>query len=291
MKFSFTIIALFCFGSLFSQDEDPRIFKDTKIINSVSIETLEKRKLDFRVGHRFGDLAGDAGGWQTFYGLENASDVMIGFDYGLTDKWMIGINRTKGSDELKQNVNLSTKLRLADGRSGSSFPFTFTVYGMASISTMPKSTSSEPSLSAFSNPAHRIVYHMQFMAGKKIANRLSLQANAGFTYRNVVREGDKNDLVSLGFALKYQFSKTFALIGEGIYPFNGARDLQTESNPVYFPSTGLALEWETGGGHTFQVNFTNARGLVATDYIPNNTANWSEGEFRMGFIISRLFTL
>jgi len=291
MKYTFTIIALFCVSLVFGQEVDPRVFKDTKIINSVSIETLEKRKLDFRVGHKFGDLAGDSGGWQTFYGLENASDVMIGFDYGLTDKWMIGINRTKGSDELKQNINLSTKLRLADSRSGGNFPFTITVFGMASISSMPKSKSSEPSLSAFTNSVHRIVYHMQIMAGHKIANRLSLQANAGFTYRNVVREGDKNDLVSLGFALKYQFTKSFALIGEGIFPFNGARDLQTETNPIYFPSTGVALEWETGGGHTFQINLTNARGLVATDYVPNNTSDWSDGEFRMGFIISRLFTL
>lgn len=291
MKFNWTIIFSFFAILLVGQSDDLRVFKDTKIINSVSIETLEKRKLDFRVGHKFGDLAGNFGGWPTFYGLENASDVMIGFDYGLTDKWMIGISRTKGSDELKQNVNLSTKLRLADSRSGGSFPFTMTVYGLASVSTMPKSTSSEPSLSSFTSSAHRIVYHLQFMAGKKIANRLSVQAGAGFTYRNVVREGDKNDLVSIGGAVKYQFTKSFALIAEGIYPFNGSRDLQNEDNPLYFPSTGFALEWETGGGHTFQVNFTNAKGLVATDYIPNNTSDWSEGEFRMGFIISRLFTL
>ena len=276
---------------LFAQNDDPRIFKDTRIINSVSVETLQKRKLDFRVGHKFGDLTGSRGGWPTFYGLENAADVMIGFDYGLSDKLMIGISRTKGSDELKQNVNFSTKLRLADDRTGSSFPFTLSVYGLASLSTMPASTSSEPSLSSFSQSAHRLVYHLQIMAAKKIANKLSIQANAGFTYRNVVREGDKNDLVSIGAAMKYQVTKSFAVIGEGVFPFNGARDLQTETNPLYFPSTGMAVEWETGGGHTFQLNFTNARGLIATDYIPNNTADWSDGEFRFGFVISRLFTI
>ena len=92
MKYIFTIVMMFCSYLIFGQDADPRVFKDTKIINSVSIETLEKRKLDFRVGHRFGDFAGDFGGWPTFYGLENATDVMIGFDYGLTDKLMIGIS-------------------------------------------------------------------------------------------------------------------------------------------------------------------------------------------------------
>ncbi len=291
MKCRWTLLIVILATSLFAQKDDPRVFKDTRIINSVSIETLAKRKLDFRVGHKFGDFAGAVGGWPTFYGLENAADVMIGFDYGLTDKLMIGISRTKGSDELRQNVNFSTKFMLADDRSGSSFPFTLSVYGLASLSTMPKSTSSEPSLSSFEVPAHRLVYHMQIMAGKKIANKLSLQANLGFTYRNVVREGDKNDLVSVGVAVKYQITRAFGVIAEGIFPFNAARDLQNENNPLYFPTTGFAVEWETGGGHTFQLNFTNARGLMATDYIPNNTADWAEGEFRMGFVISRLFAL
>ena len=285
--FIFTILSV----SLSGQNDDKRIFKDTRIINSVSVETLPKKKLDFRVGHKFGDLVGDRGGWPTFYGLENASDVMIGFDYGITDKLMIGISRTKGSDELKQNVNFSSKFRLADDRDGGGLPFTLTIYGLASLSTMPMSTSSEPSLSSFESSAHRLVYHMQIMAGKKIANRLSIQANAGFTYRNIVREGDKNDLVSLGAALKYQATKSFAIIGEGIFPLNGSRDIQVEGNPIFFPSTGIAVEWETGGGHTFQINGTNARGLMATDYIPNNTANWADGEFRIGFVISRLFTI
>jgi len=291
MKIHCTFLIILFATSIFGQNDDPRIFKDTRIINSVSVETLQKGKLDFRVGHKFGDLLGDAGGWPTFYGLENAADVMIGFDYGISDKLMVGISRTKGSDELKQNVNFSTKFRIADERTGSSFPFTLSVYGLASLSTMPKSTSSEPSLSTFEQQAHRLVYHMQIMAAKKIANKLSIQLNAGLTYRNVVREGDKNDLVSVGAALKYQITKAFAIIGEGVFPFNGARDLQVESDPLYFPTTGFALEWETGGGHTFQLNLTNGRGLMATDYIPNNTANWSDGEFRMGFVISRLFTI
>ena len=52
---------------LTAQDEVYQTFKDRWVINSYSVETLPKRKLDVRIAHRFGDFAGDAGGWQTFY--------------------------------------------------------------------------------------------------------------------------------------------------------------------------------------------------------------------------------
>lgn len=42
-------------------------FRHTRVINSHSVETLPARKLDFRIAHRFGDVAGGAGGWPTFF--------------------------------------------------------------------------------------------------------------------------------------------------------------------------------------------------------------------------------
>ena len=59
-----------------------RTFKDTRVVNVHSVETLPKGKLDVRISHRFGDMFGDNGGWATFYGLETAEDVAIGAEYG-----------------------------------------------------------------------------------------------------------------------------------------------------------------------------------------------------------------
>ena len=53
---------------------------------------------------------------------------------------------------------------------------------------------------------------------------------------------------------------------------------------------GFGLEFDTGG-HVFQLNLTNAKGLSAADYIPYTNTKWSDGEFRLGFTISRLFNL
>lgn len=266
---------------------DIRIFKDTRIINLHSVETIKKGKLDFRIGHKFGDLAGSRGGWPTFYGLENAADVFIGFNYGITDNLLVGISRTKGSGILKQNINGQIKYKLLEQNSAKGKPISMTVHAMFSTSTATNNPFDAES-DEFAKFIHRVVYHLQYITAKKFGDRFSLQANIGWTFRNIVTVGDRNDLVSLGGSMKYQFSKVFAVILEGAVPFS---DFRTRENE-YYPATGIGFEWETGGGHIFQINFTNARGIVETDFLPNNNeSNWGDGEFRLGFTISRLFTL
>ena len=61
-------------------------FKTTRIVNGHSVETVKAHHLDFRVTHHFGDIGGDNGGVHTMYGLDNATDIRIAFEYGITDK-------------------------------------------------------------------------------------------------------------------------------------------------------------------------------------------------------------
>jgi hypothetical protein len=77
-------------------------FKSVKIVNMQSTGTLPKQVLDVRIGHKFGDMAGECGGWKTFDGLENVADIYIGVSYGITDN----IGRPYQRDiPLKQNMN------------------------------------------------------------------------------------------------------------------------------------------------------------------------------------------
>jgi len=279
---------ILCFAALNfanAQDIVYQTFKDTRIINTNSVETLQKGKLDFRVSHRFGDLAGDVGGWPTFYGLESASDVGIGFDYGLTDKFMVGIHRTKGSSDLRQNVSLTSKVKIMQQTVDDS-PFNISVFGMATMSTM-QGSSTEGVLNFFEKTAHRISYHAQVLLAKKFSSRFSGQLGVGWTYRNLVPSTDKNDLPNVSLAVKYNFSKSFGIILDANRSFS---DIRTSENGYYMP-IGFGFEWETGGGHVFQMNFTNATGLAETDYLPYTTSSWGDGQFRFGFTISRQFTL
>lgn len=260
-------------------------FKDTRLVNLSSIETIKAGKMDFRVGHRFGDIAGDAGGWQTLYGLENAADVSIGFDFGITDDFMVGIHRAKGAGPLRQNVHIQSKLRLMKQDTGRQ-PFSITVMGLATGSTMAKSES-QGVLSFFEKSAHRLSYHLQVLLAKKFSPYFSLQIGGGWTYRNIVAFNDVNDLVNVSAAMRINFNKALGIVLEGNYPIS---EIRTAENG-YYPIVGAGIEWETGGGHVFLINVTNATGIFETDYIPYTRTNWLDGQFRLGFTISRLFNL
>ncbi len=280
-----TILIIFSFALyVHGQGDGVKTFKDTRIINSHSVETVQKRKLDFRVGHRFGDFAGDRGGWNTFYGLENATDIYIGLEYGLSDQLTMGIGRTKGSGALRQLVHASAKYRFITQKENGS-PISLAWHGLAVISTMPKST--EPTaINFFEEFVHRLNYHTQLMVARKFSDRFSLQGNFGFTHRNITALNDENDIISIGLATRIQLNKAFGIIADATFPFS---ELRTTDNGYYFP-LGIGLEIETGG-HVFQINFTNATGIAETDFISNTTSNWGNGEFRLGFTVSRIFNL
>ena len=283
MKAWITAIGIcFCLRSLHAQDIS-RTFQDTRIINSHSVETVAKYRLDLRIGHRFGDLAGQLGGWKTFYGLEDASDILIGFEYGITDKATIGFGRTKGSGPLRQLLHGSAKYRILVQNDVT--PVSVTALGMASFTTMSRSND-EKAMNYFPTYKHRLSYHGEVMIARRFSDKFSVQANAGWTHRNIVAFGDQNDIWSVGLASRLKVTRSLALLIDATYPISNLRKAE---NGYYLP-LGVGIEVETGG-HVFQINLTNATGIAETDYIPYTRSSWRKGEFRLGFTISRLFKI
>lgn len=287
------IALIFALPVTHAQDGLVKSFKDTRVINTHSVETLPKRKLDIRIGHRFGDLAGDRGGTQTFFGLENASDVMIGGEYGFTNKLTAGIYRTKGAGSLpggtpglRQLLNLVGKYRILHQKEDDSMPFSLTVLGLASMSTAKRIETNPDIINNFPEFSHRMAYAGQLLIARKFSDGFSLQIIPSYVHRNLVSFEDDNGIFSMGLASRIQISKVIGLIFDATFPFS---EMRTAGNGFYH-AIGVGLEFETGG-HVFQINFTNATAVMETDYIPYTTSNWGEGEFRLGFTVSRTFNL
>ncbi|MCH2084362.1 MAG: DUF5777 family beta-barrel protein [Saprospiraceae bacterium] len=306
------IVILVCFfGNVQAQDYTFQTFKDRRVINSHSVETLPKRKLDVRIAHRFGDMFGDSGGTSTFFGLETAADVAIGAEYGISDNLNIGFYRAKGAGQfpggtagLRQLWNGFVKYRILRQTEDGSMPFTLTLVGLTSISGQEKTElddGTEPAvISAFPNFSDRIAYNFQVILGKKFSDAFSLQILPAYTHRNLVADADENGIFSIGIATRIQLTKVMGIIADATFPFSSVRS-EDESffaelygienfEGRFFPALGIGLEFETGG-HVFQLNFTNATGLMETDYIPYTTSDWTQGQFRLGFTISRMFNL
>ncbi len=282
----FLFLLCACASISYAQDKEfiHDAFKDTRVINSHSVETLAKHQLDVRISHRFGDFAGDRGGWPNFYGLESAADVLIGADYGVTDNFTVGLNRTKGVGVMSRLINLSLKHRLTRQSAGVN-PFSITFLGELSVTTLP-SSDDPTSILFFDVFSHRFIYSSQVLIATVIGNKFTIQVSPGYVHRNLVDALDVNGFFNVGLQAKYQFNKAFALIFDGTALFTDTRTADTGHHlPI-----GFGLEFDTGG-HVFQINATNATGLATGDYIPNTRGNWADGEFRLGFTISRLFNL
>jgi len=277
------------FGQVGSDQEEPVIqtFRHTRVISSHSVETLPARKLDFRVVHRFGDLAGQSGGWTTFYGLERASDVSIGFEYGITDNMMVGINRTAGVGPLKQNLNGLLKFKLMSQEKNGNAPFSLAVHGIGAYSTMQRSTI-EGQITSFEKGSHRLAYHLGLNLARKFSDAFSFQLGTSWTYRNVVDVGDTNDIVAINAGARIQVTKAFGLIFDATIPLLTSERMTTVE---YTAPIGIGFEFDTSGGHVFQINVTNSRGISETDFIPYTSSRWEDGSYRLGFTISRLFSL
>lgn len=290
----FLAIIIGCSVMLHAQDKKPssekvfNTFKDTRIINTHSTETLKKRTMDIRISHRFGDFISSwklENAWRNFLGLENAADIALGIDYGVTDDLTLGFYRTKGYGPLKQMLHGIVKYRILQQTVDNKIPLSLTAVGLGSMSTMPASESTQ-ALSHLPKFAHRFVYSLQVHAARKFGDVFSLQLSPMFTWRNYVPRGEPNAIFSMNLCSRIQVSKMIGIILDVSIPFSSIH-----LNPeLYQIPIGIGIEFETGG-HVFQFNLSNSAGIMATDYIPNTTGAWYKGQFRIGFTISRAFRL
>jgi hypothetical protein len=278
-------------------------FKATRVINGHSVETVKKKGLDFRVSHRFGDMAYTPNDHiHSFFGFDQAADIAILAEYGITDDLTVGIGRMKGAGPVRELWNANLKYRVLKQTKDFKIPFTITMYGNAVISSQ-KSSASKSDINYYEKKtykgfANRMSYTLQALIACKATPALSIQLSPTFVWRNRVANDDKNGMFYLGVGGRVKVAKRIAIIGEYFLPIikpgTGGREyfpmLRGKKDAGYYPNAHIGIEFETGG-HVFTLNLTNTAGLLEQDYLPYNSKNWAQGQFRFGFTISRVFTL
>jgi len=279
-----------------AQEEDElavSVFKSPRIINSQSTETIYKRELDFKVDHRFGDLAGSRGGIATFYGLDNSADIRIGFDYGISNNLNIGIARLKGATRVSQLYEVNMKYRIWQQTSDGRVPLSVTAYGSLVIPGVKADMQNPDEATSYRQFSDRLNGVVQLIIARRLTPGLSLAVHPTYVRRNTTAYYDSyNDLFALGFGGRLKFSKRIALVADYFLPFRSesSRDQYARAVRRLYHPLGVGLEIETGG-HIFNLNFTNATAIQEIQYIPETTTTWTRGEFRWGFTIARRFSL
>ena len=305
MKRLFPILLIFGCITCWAQEEQvqintPRkeeapatkVFYSQRVINTKSVEVLKKGVLEFNVAHNFGDIAGDQGGIKRFFGLDNSTDVRIGFQLGLSDKFNLVAARAKGLN-VTQRWELGVKWQLlsqVDNDPG--HPLSLTLYANEVVSSQRRSDRSlgitETSFEEFSDRHSQII---QLLLAKKIG-KVSVQFNPLFLHTNYVLPYDQENIFALGGAVRIPLSKKIILLADYFHPFRSqdTKDgFEAVGQKLYDPF-GIGFEIVTEG-HVFHLNFTNALEILENRFIRKTTANWGDGEFRWAFTISRNFML
>ena len=278
MKNKLLLIALFFSLSTFviAQSNEKEIvyglFHGRHLINGHSLETQRGGEMELYIAHRFGAVNG---GFYELFGLDQASMRMV-FEYGITDRIATGVGRST----FGKYFDGFLKVRLLRQSTGeNSMPISVT----ALTSTALKSLRPLDNLPLDFHS--KLSYTHQLLIGRKINDNISLQLMPTLTHLNLVdTRVEKNDIISIGGAIRYKISLNIAITAE--YYHNLPNQLPSDRKN----SLALGFDIDTGS-HVFQLHVTNATAMLEQAFLTETTNSWSNGGIHFGFNMNRVFKI
>jgi len=248
-------------------------FKGTHIVLAQSVENMAKNELNFIISHHFGTLNSGA---YNLWGLDQSS-IRLGFEYGLLDNLTIGVGRSSYNKLYDGNLKLKI-LRQSKGKKN--MPISVSLFSNMVINSLEWAVPDRDNL--FSS---RLSYTFQMLLARKFSPGFSVQITPTMIHRNLVKTTeDENDVFSIGVGSRLKLTKWISVNFEYFYLLPG------KIADDYENSLSLGFDLETGG-HVFQIFLTNSHGMVEQAFITETAGKWSNGDIRLGFNITRVFSL
>lgn len=261
-------------------------------MNANTTETVGKGKMEFRVGHNFGDIGGSEGGIRPFFGLDGAFDIRIGFQVGLGKRFDLIAARTRGGGSIQQIFELGFKYKIAEQiENDPSHPLAIALFANTTATAM-KASPNPNTETSFRGFGDRLNSAFQLIVGRKMG-KVTVQLNPTVITRGYAISYDQKTIFALGGALRIPLGKKLHLIADYFHPFRSqeSRDsFRIKNNVRFYDALGIGFEIKVGG-HNFNLNFNNATELLENRMIPRTTRTWKNGQFRWGFNLSRTFVL
>lgn len=248
-----------------SVEVDPP-FGATTLLGVGTVYLPDAGSLNLSVAHLFGPLEG---GVERFFGLDDGANTRIGLEWGITDRWSVGLGRMA----FENVVDLrSTGLLIRQtGESGS--PVSLAVKGALHVRTLPG-------------------------IGLSFRERL-----VGFGVVHLSRRFDGFALqvspmvASFGRTLAGEPSRLFGIGLLGWVPLNERLSLGAEYLPVVgerVSGTRDAVSFILGidtGGHEFQIFLSSSQWHSEPFLMARSRDSFWAGDLRIGFNIHRVFDL
>ncbi len=252
-------------------------FNGNLLLENQTVMVPIKGTFEFIIQHKFGTVEN---GFEDVFGIFAPSNIRLGLNYVPIDKLQLGMGLTKDRVQL----DLNAKYALVKQAKTGGWPVSITYYGNMAIDTR----SSEN----FAKNSDRFSYFNQLLIARKFSDAISLQVAPSLTYFNNVEgyideSGEiqpmmDNMHLAIAFMGKFRVSESMSILANYDQPLTQ----HLTNNP--HPNLSAGIEIHTSS-HNFQVIFGNYTYILPQSNNFYNQNDYKEGQFSIGFNISRLW--
>jgi len=245
-------------------------FESTALIDNQTNVLNTKGTLEMVLNHRFG-LVDDE---NSLLGLWSPSNIRIALSYAVHDRVTVGFGSTK--DKRLQDFNLKGAI-LRQTRENE-MPVSVTYYGNFTINAKKKEN--------FNLVQDRYSFFNQLIIARRFSPKVSFHVAPSISHYNLVDKNMENDMIAISAGGRVKISPQTSIIAEYSQPITSFEDNNLEPEP----GVSLGVEFSTGS-HAFQIFVTNYKGIVPQENFMYNQNKFFDGDFMIGFNITRLWHL
>jgi len=274
-------------GSLIAQDVVPtpavkkvkpvkNTFGSVWVMDNQTVMVPIKGTLEMDIQHRFGTVDN---GKKDLWGMFAPSNIRLGLSYAPINKLFVGAGITKE----RMQIDLNAKYALFQQTPGK-IPVSIAYFGNMVIDARDKSN--------FRYNVDRLSYFNQLIIARKISDKFSAQVSPSLSWFNnveayvdskeVIQRKMKNEHFAVSVLGRYKVTEKSAVIAGYDQPLTQ----HTTNNP--HPNICFGFETTTSS-HAFQVFFGNYYGIVPQSNNVFNKNDYRDGQFLIGFNITRLW--
>ncbi len=243
------------------------LFHSMQSVNLPTTETLQKNDLEFEISHRF--IPTIKTGSKSLWGFDGPVNIRFSLAYGITDRTVI----TLGRSNLEDNYDFTVKQKLFQFRNGILPTVIGLRAGAAWNTDVPNRNSSHN---------RNFQYYAQLIINSMYDSKIAIGLVPSYLYNSHITCPDLQYTFTLGTYAQYYINDLWSLLIEWNPTVTGWRQYH---NPVAF-----GFELETGG-HFFKVILTNSADLNTSQFLSGADLPFNDGNWRIGFNITRLLKL
>lgn len=281
------LMLLFAFPVLAQEEDEVKVkedkparaaFESAWLIDGQSSYLYNAKTLEFAIQHRFGLITN---GSSDIWGLYGPSNIRLALAYAPIKKLNVSLGYTKN----KQILDGSIKFGILEQTRSNSMPVSLVYYVNMGIELRNADN--------YKYTTDRLSYFHELIIARRFNSKLSIQVAPNLTHFNAVEGfvdtgGDRpeikgkmnNDSWGISTGGRYKFSSQSSIIASWDQPLTE----HYTNNPE--PSISLGVEIATSS-HAFQIFFTNYNRIIPQENYMFSQNDFGEGEWLIGFNITR----